>query len=96
MKVRNPTYEVSLPKKLNLNLNLVKPLAPTTDLQEDRKTVKWYRGVESTGSRLWGSPWDINFFFFKTNFEEQKKRKEGRKLKLIVMFGFYLGPDFNK
>lgn len=40
MKVRNPTYEVSLPKKLNLNLNLVKPLAPTTDLQEDRKTVK--------------------------------------------------------
>lgn len=40
MKVHNPTSEVSLPKKLNLNLNLVKPLAPTTDLQEDRETVK--------------------------------------------------------
>lgn len=40
MKVCDPTYEVSLPKKLNLNLNLIKPLAPTIDLQEDRETVK--------------------------------------------------------
>lgn len=38
-----------------------------------------------------------NLVFFKQiNCEEQNKRKEGRKLKLIAMFGLYLGPDFNK
>lgn len=87
MKVRNPTCEISLPKKLNLSLNLIKPLAPTTDLQGNSEMIPWRWSQQdlSYGEVLGTSTF---FFFLKPNCEEQKKRKERRKLELIVMLDF--------
>lgn len=74
MKVRNPTYEISLPKKFNLNLNLIKPLAPTTDLQGNSEIILWRWSQQdlSYGEVLR----DIHFFFKQIVRNKRREKKE--------------------
>ena len=75
MKVCNPTYEISLPKKFNLNLNLIKPLAPTTDLQGNSEIIPWRWSQQdlSYGEGLGKSTF---FFFFKQIVRNKRREKK--------------------
>lgn len=76
MKVRNPTCEISLPKKLNLSLNLIKPLAPTTDLQGNSEMIPWRWSQQDLS---YGEVLGTSTFFFFLNQIVRNKRREKKE-----------------